>query len=66
MKAKERAGSITEKDKIEFMVSIRELIEKNVIPPEEAFKLIEYVEQGLIPIDQAYLMAQELLEEFRQ
>jgi len=66
MEAKERADNITETDKIEFIISIRELIEKNVISPEEAFELIEHVEQGRIPIAQAYLMAQELLNEHRR
>jgi len=63
MEAKERAGSITETDKTEFIVSTRELIEKNVVSPEEVFELIEHVEQGRIPIAQAYLMIQNLLEE---
>ena len=63
MEAKERAGSITETDKTAFILSTRELIDKDVVSPEEAFELIEHVEQGRIPIAQAYLMIQNLLEE---
>jgi hypothetical protein len=63
IEAKERAGSIKDTDKTEFIVSTRELIDKDVISPEEAFELIEHVEQGRIPIAYAYLMIQNLLEE---
>lgn len=63
MEAKERAKGITETDKTEFIISTRELIDKDVISPEEAFELIEHVEQGRIPIAQAYQMIQNLLEE---
>lgn len=61
MEAKEKAGSITAADKTAFIISTRELIDKDVISPEEAFELIEHVEQGRIPIAQAYLMIQSLL-----
>lgn len=63
IEAKERAGSITETDKIEFIISIRELIDKNVVSSEEAFQFIEHVEQGRISIAQAYLTIQNLLGE---
>ncbi|MDP2903376.1 MAG: hypothetical protein Q8N96_09765 [Methylovulum sp.] len=60
---KERAGSITDEDRTKFIVSIRELIEKNAIATERAQSLIEYVEQGRIPISQAYLLIQKILVE---
>lgn len=63
MAAKERAGSITEKDKTAFIIAIRELIDKDVIAPEEATDLIEHVEQGRIPISQAFSMIESLLAE---
>jgi hypothetical protein len=63
MAAKERAGSITEKDKTAFIIAIRELIDKDVIAPEEATDLIEHVEQGRIPLSQAFSMIESLLAE---
>jgi hypothetical protein len=61
--AKERAGAIKNYDKTQFFVSVRELIEKDIITPEKAFKLIEQVEQGRILLSQAYSLIQALLRE---
>lgn len=63
MEAKERAGSIAEQDKTAFIIAIRELIDKDVIAPEEATDLIEHVEQGRIPLSQAFSMLESLLAE---
>jgi len=63
VEAKERAGSISGDDKTNFIVSLRELIEKDVIAPEKASQLIELVEQGRIPISQAVSIVQDLLQE---
>ena len=63
LEAKEKAGSITEIDKTAFIISTRELIDKDVISPEDAAELINHVEQGRIPISQAYEMIQNLLKE---
>ena len=63
IEAKEQAGSITDQDKTRFIVSIRELIEKNAIAPEKAKALIEFVENGRIPISQAFTLIQGLLTE---
>ena len=63
IEAKERAQNITDKDKTNFIISLRELIDKNIIAPEKARQLIEHVEQGRIPISQAYLIIQNILEE---
>jgi hypothetical protein len=63
IEAKERAGTIKDSDKMLFFVSLRELIEKNIITPEKAFKLIIQVEQGRIPLSQAYSLIQALLRE---
>jgi hypothetical protein len=63
MAAKERADSITESDKNAFIIAIRELIDKDVIAPEEATDLIEHVEQGRIPLSQAFSMIESLLAE---
>lgn len=63
VEAKERAGSISGDDKTDFIVSLRELIEKDVITPEKASQLIELVEQGRIPLSQAVSIVQDLLQE---
>ncbi len=65
METKENAGSITDADKTAFIISTRELIDKNIISPEEAAELIAHVEQGRIPISQAYETIQNLLKETR-
>jgi len=61
--AKESAGNISDDDKTNFIVSLRELIEKDVITPEKASQLIELVEQGRIPLSQAVSIVQDLLQE---
>jgi hypothetical protein len=60
---KERAGNITDSDKTTFIVATKELIEKDVISADEALELIEYVQQGIIPISQAYSMIENLLKD---
>ena len=61
--AKERTGSIQADDRTRFVLSLRELIDKNVIPPLNAFRLIEQIEQGRISISQAFALIQGLLLE---
>ena len=60
---KETSGEITESDRTRFICSMRELIDKNVIPPDIAFRLIEQVEAGSLPISQAIGLLQEALLE---
>ncbi len=61
IEAKERAGSIAVEDRTRFILSLRELIDKSAMAPEKAFKLIEHVEQGHIPLSQAFSLIQALL-----
>lgn len=63
MEAKERSGNIDDADRTRFIISIRELINKDVISPEKAFKLVEQVEQGHIPLSQASALIQALITE---
>ena len=63
MQAKEQAASITESDKNAFIISIRELIDKDILSPDEAADLITHVEQGRIPLSQAFSMIESLLAE---
>jgi hypothetical protein len=50
---KERAETVTPSDRNQFFTSLRELIEKDAIPPKKAFQLIDAVERGVMPISQA-------------
>jgi len=59
--AKERAGNITEADKTKFIISLKELIAKDVISPDKAKNLIAQVENGRIPISQAFQLIEKLL-----
>ena len=59
--AKERAGSINEEDRTQFILSLRELIDKNAIPPTNAFRLIEQIEHGRITLSQGFTLIQGLL-----
>lgn len=61
--AKEAAGKIADGDRTRFIVELRELIDKDVIPADVAFRFIEQVEQGEIPISQAFSMIHSLLKE---
>ena len=61
--AKERAGSISDDDKDNFLFSLRELIDKDIFSPEKAKQLIDLVEQGRIPLSQAVSIIQDLLRE---
>ena len=61
--AKEEAGSIADSDRTRFIVALRELISKDVIPPDVAFRFIEQVERGGLPISQAFALISDLLSE---
>lgn len=63
MEAKENAESITQEDKDSFIFSLKELIAKDAIKPDEAKALIEYVENGIIPISEAFKTVYNLLDE---
>ena len=60
---KERSGSISDKDRTAFIISLRELIDKDAISPEKAIKLIEQVEHGRIPISQAIELVQAIVRD---
>ncbi|SDZ14244.1 hypothetical protein [Nitrosomonas sp. Nm58] len=65
MEAKERSGNIDDAERTRFILSMRELIDKDAISPDKAFRLIEQVEQGRILISQASAFIQALLQERR-
>ena len=60
---RELAGNITDGDKTRFIISMKELISKDAIPPEMAKVLIEHVENGRIPLTQAFQLIESLLGE---
>lgn len=61
--AKEAADSIADSDRTRFIVALRELISKDVIPPDVAFRFIEQVERGGLPISRAFELISDLLSE---
>ena len=61
MEQKERAAEVTGHDRVQFITSLREVIEKGAIPPLNAFRLIEAVEQGTIAVSDAYRLVCALL-----
>ncbi len=61
--AKEEAGSITDSDRTKFIVALRDLISKDLIPPDVAFRFVEQVERGGLPISQAFALIGDLLSE---
>lgn len=63
MEIKENADNIIDLDKTVFIISIRDLIDKDVISPEDAASLIKNVEQGTISISHAYSLLENLLNE---
>jgi hypothetical protein len=63
MEMKENADNIVDSDKTVFIISIRDLIDKDVISPDDAANLIKNVEQGTISISHAYSLLENLLNE---
>lgn len=61
--AKEEAEGIADSDRTRFIVALREMISKDVIPPDVAFRFIEQVERGALPISQAFELISDLLSE---
>ncbi len=61
IEAKERAGNITDDDRTTFIVSTKELIERDALTPQKAKELFDCVENGKIPISEAILILQGLL-----
>jgi hypothetical protein len=60
---REQAQEVTSSDRNTFITSLREMIEKDAIPPKKAFQLIEAVERGAMPLSQAYSLIAAILQE---
>lgn len=61
MQRREQSQRIAAPDRTRFIISLREMIDADVLSPTNAFRLIEAVE-GAMPISQAYQMVSDLLE----
>jgi hypothetical protein len=62
IESKDRALAITDTDRTRFILSLRELIDADAIPQSSAFKMIELVEIGRLPLSQAVSMINDCLE----
>jgi hypothetical protein len=62
IKAKEQAASETEINKTQFILSLREIIDADAIPIASAFRMIELVEAGRMPLSQAVSLTKNCLE----
>ena len=58
---RETAGSVTDSDRTRFICSMRELVDKELLAPHMAFRLIEQVENGAIPISRAIGLIEDIL-----
>lgn len=62
MLTKERAAAISDADRSAFVVSLRELIDRDVLTPLHAFRVIEQVEKGSMQLSEACILVQSLLD----
>ena len=56
-------SAISSEDRTRFIVSLKELIESNILPTNKALDLISKVEQGYIPLPQAFLLIERVLQQ---
>ncbi len=61
--AKEEAGSVSDQDRTSFVISLRDLIEHDILGPDHAFRLIEQVERGTLSLSHAMQLISALLAE---
>ena len=62
IEAKEQAASVTDVDRTQFILSLREIIDADAIPIASAFRMIEMVEAGRMPLSQAVSLTTACLE----
>lgn len=62
VEAAEQSASITDADRTQFIISLRELINADAIPIASAFRMIEMVEAGRMPLSQAIAMSKACME----
>lgn len=59
---REQAQEVTVPDRNRFIMSLREMVEKDAISPKQAFQLIDAVERGAMPLSEAYGLLTGLLK----
>jgi hypothetical protein len=62
---KERKSSLNEQDKIKFYSFLKEPINHQLISPDDAHKLIEFVNTGRIPLREAYKLMEQIIKEVK-
>lgn len=62
IEAAEKATAITDDDRMKFITLLRELINADAIPIASAFRMIEMVETGRMPLSQAIVMSKACMQ----
>jgi hypothetical protein len=62
IEAKGQAALVTDVDRTQFILSLREIIDADAIPIDSAFRMIEMVEAGRMPLSQAVSLTKACLE----
>lgn len=66
IEAKEKRAGLTEKDKTEFSIFLKEPLEANLISPEQAYRLMVSVEKGQMSIQEAYRLVENIIKSAKQ
>jgi hypothetical protein len=61
VEAKERGSKIDEHDKTKFYSFLKEPLKYNLISPDDAHQLMQAVENGQIPLSEAYKLVKDIL-----
>ncbi|HEY9673148.1 MAG TPA: hypothetical protein V6D50_06910 [Chroococcales cyanobacterium] len=62
VEAKERTSSIGDEDKTQFHILLKEPVRLDLISPKQAQDLITAVENGQLPLKEAYKLVQDVIE----
>jgi hypothetical protein len=62
VEAKERTSSIGDDDKTQFHIFLKEPVRLDLISPKQAQDLITTVENGQLPLKEAYELVQDVIE----
>ncbi len=60
--AEKRAALVTDVDRTQFILSLRELIDADAVPIGSAFRMIEMVETGRLPLSDAVSMSKACMK----
>ncbi|MEP0872702.1 hypothetical protein NDA01_23055 [Trichocoleus desertorum AS-A10] len=61
VEAKERKSNLNDDDKTKFYSLLKELLKHNLISSEDAYELMQAVENGQIPLSEAYKLVEDIL-----